>query len=157
MLLKWSSNSFRKMVKIPCNLGLLEILHVDLFKRISLILFDAQFLLGQFLNGTYRDQFPLDHDSDPFADPLDLIEQVGGEKDGDPPFPAEIMNEIEHPVRSVRVEPDRGLIEKDELGILDQNLGNPQALPHPFRIEARLSSWPRPGGRPARGSHRSGS
>ena len=82
VLLKWSSNSFRKMVKIPCNLGLLEILHVDLFECIRFLLIQSQLFLGEFLNGTCGDQIPLDHDPDPVADPLDLIEQMGGKKDG---------------------------------------------------------------------------
>jgi len=44
------------------------------------------------------------------------------------------VNEIEHPIRSVRVKSDRGFIKEDELWFFDQNLRNPQALSHPFRI-----------------------
>ncbi len=63
---------------------------------------------------------------------------MGGEKDGYPLFPAEIMNDIEHPIRSIGVEPDRGLVEKDEFRLLHKDLGNAQALSHPFRIHADL-------------------
>ncbi len=46
MLLKWSSISFRYMVKIPCTSGLLEIFHVDLFEGVGLALLQPQPPLG---------------------------------------------------------------------------------------------------------------
>src|SRR4030065_2100772 len=81
MLLKWSSISFRNMVKIPCNLGLLKILHIDFFKCVMLFI-NPQFLFSQFFNRTHGDQFPFDHDPDPIAYPLNLIEKVRGEEKG---------------------------------------------------------------------------
>ena len=47
---------------------------------------------------------------------------------------AEGVDKVEHPIRSIRVQTDGRFIEEDELRFLDQNLGDPQSLPHPFRI-----------------------
>src|SRR4030043_2218756 len=94
MLLKWSSISFLKMGKIPVNLGLLKILHIDFFKGI-MFLIDAQLLLGQFINGTHGHQIPFDHDPHPIADPLNLIQKVGGKKNRDIFLPAERVDEVE--------------------------------------------------------------
>src|SRR4030067_1119938 len=134
VLLKWSSNSFRKMVNIPCNLGLLKILHIDLFQCIILFIIQTQLFLGQFFDGTDGHELPFDHDPDSITDPLDLIKQMGRQKNGNLSVPAEGANEIEHPIRSVRVKADRGFVKKDELRFFDQNLGDAQTLPHPFRI-----------------------
>src|SRR5512139_2830518 len=87
MLLKCSSISFLKMVKIPCNLGLLKILHIDFFKGIMLFI-NAQFLFSQFFNGAHGHQISFDHDSYSIAYPLNLIEKVGGEKNSNIFVPA---------------------------------------------------------------------
>src|SRR4030043_416007 len=70
-LLKWSSNSFLNKVKIPCNLNLLEIFHIELFERV-MFLINAQFLLSKLLNRPDRHQIPFDHDPYPLANPLNL-------------------------------------------------------------------------------------
>src|SRR4030042_3204468 len=81
VLLKWSSISFLNMTKIPCNLSLLKIFHIDLFECIMFFL-NSQFFLGQFLNGTPCHPLSFDHDSYPITDPLNLIKEVGRAKNG---------------------------------------------------------------------------
>src|SRR4030042_970403 len=102
MLLKWSSISFLNIVNIPCNLGLLKILHIDLFKRV-MFLIDTQLFLSQFLNGPDSHKIPFDHDPHSIANPLDLVEEVGGEKNGNIFFPAPGVDEAEHPIRPIRI------------------------------------------------------
>ena len=136
-LLKWSPISFLNIVKIPYNLGLLKVLHIDLFKRI-VFLAQSQLFLRQFLNGTDRHQIPIDHNPHPVTDLLNLIEQMGGKKESDILFPAQGMDEVEHPIRSIGIEADRGLIEEDEFRLLDQYLCDPESLSHSFRIGAHL-------------------
>src|SRR4030042_4672988 len=136
-LLKWSSNSFLNKVKIPCKLSLLEIFHIELFEGI-MFFFHAQLFLGQFLNGPDRYQIPLDHDPHPITNPLDLIQAVGGEENGNIPIPAQGVDEVEHPVGSIRVQTNGRFIEEDELRLLDKDLCDPESLPHPFRIGPHL-------------------
>src|SRR4030042_1699842 len=128
-LLKWSSSSFLNKVKIPRKLSLLEIFHVDFFKRV-MFLINAQFLLSKLLNRPDRHQIPFDHDPYPIANPLNLIQKVGGKKDGNILIPAQGVDDVEHPVGSIRVQTDGRFIEKDELRLLDQNLRNAKALSH---------------------------
>ena len=100
--------------------------------------FHAQLFLGQLLNGPDRHQIPFDHDPYPITNPLNLIKEVGGEENGNIPFPAQGVDEVEHPVGSIRVQTDGRLIEEDELRFFDQDLCDPQSLPHPFRIGPHL-------------------
>src|SRR4030042_6330226 len=102
VLLKWSSNSFRKMVHIPCNLGLLKILHINLFQCIIFFVIQPQFFLSQFSDRADGHKFSFDHDPDPIAYLLDLIEEMGGQEHGHLSISAQGVNEIEHPIRSVR-------------------------------------------------------
>src|SRR4030042_6862574 len=136
-LLKWSSSSFLNRVKIPCKLSLLEIFHIEFFEGI-MFFFHAQFFLGQFLNGPDRHQIPFDHDPYSITNPLNLIKEVGGEEDGNILFLAQEVDEVEHPVGSIRVQTNGRFIEEDELRLLDQDLSYPESLPHPFRIGPHL-------------------
>ena len=100
--------------------------------------FHSQLLLGQFLNGPDRYQIPFDHDPYSIANPLDLIQKVGGKKNGNIPVPAQGVDEVEHPVGSIRVKPNGRLIKEDELRLFDQDFCDPESLPHPLRIGSHL-------------------
>jgi hypothetical protein len=73
----------------------------------------------------------IDHD-DVIAHPLYVVEQVGGEQDGDAER-RQAADEVEHLLPPDGVEPGRRLVEQHELGIGDERLGELHALAHPRR------------------------
>src|SRR4030042_1517432 len=109
-LLKWSSSSFLNKVKIPRKLSLLEIFHVDFFEGIMFLVHTQRFP-GQFLNRPNRHQIPFDHDPHSIINPLNLVQKVGGEKNGNIFLPAQGVDEAENPVGSVGVKDNGRFIE----------------------------------------------
>jgi len=69
-----------------------------------------------------------DHD-EVVADGLDLGELVRGD-DHRPPVPAEVTQELPDFHDPGRVEPIRGLVEDEELGVGEERRGDPEALLH---------------------------
>ena len=70
------------------------------------------------------------------ADLLDLAEQVAGEDDRDPELAAGPPDEVEHLVAAGRVEAVRRLVEEEQPRIVDEGLGELDALAHPGRVAA---------------------
>ena len=70
------------------------------------------------------------------ADALDLAEQVAGHDDGDAELVAGAADEVEHLIAAGRVEPVRGLVEEQELRVVDERLGQLDALLHARRVAA---------------------
>ena len=91
--------------------------------------------LHQLLDGAGHDQPPgVDH-HDVVADPLDVVEQVGGEQDRDAEG-GQAADEVEHLLPAHRVEAGGGLVEQDQLGVGHQGLGQLGALAHAGREAA---------------------
>ena len=70
------------------------------------------------------------------ADPLDLAQQVRGEDDGDPELGAGAPDEVQHLVAAGRVEPVGGLVEEQQPRVVDERLGELDALLHAGRVAA---------------------
>ena len=70
------------------------------------------------------------------ADPLDLAEQVAGHHGRDPELRPGPMHQVEHLVASSRIEPVRGLVEEQQLGVVDDRLRQLDPLLHAGRVAA---------------------
>ena len=70
------------------------------------------------------------------ADPLDLPEQVAGHDDRDPELGAGAAHQVEHLVATGRIEPVRRLVEQEQAWVVDERLGQLDALLHAGRVAA---------------------
>ena len=71
---------------------------------------------------------------EPAGDPLDLPEEVARDDDGDPEVAPDALDQAEHLVAAGRVEPVRRLVEEEEARIVDERLGELDALLHAGRV-----------------------
>jgi hypothetical protein len=69
-------------------------------------------------------------DADPIRELVRFLEILGGEKDGHPQFVIEATDLLPHPDPAHRVQPGSGLVEKEDLGVVNQRRGQVQASPH---------------------------
>ena len=77
----------------------------------------------------------LAHDRHPVAHVLHLGEQMAGEQHGHA-LVGEAADEQAHVAHARRVEPGRGLVEQQQLGITQERGGDPQPLAHAVRVTA---------------------
>ena len=70
------------------------------------------------------------------AHALDLAEQVAGHDDGDAELRAGALDELEHLVPAGRVKAVGGLVEQEQAWVLDERLGQLDALLHARRVAA---------------------
>src|SRR5882762_76956 len=91
----------------------------------------------QLVDGPHRLQRTLDQEADPVTDHLGVRQDVGGEEHGPPPR-LQVEDDVAHLPPPDRIEPRHRLVQDDELRIVDQRLGQPDALQHPFRVETEL-------------------
>jgi hypothetical protein len=68
------------------------------------------------------------HDGDPVAQPLCLLQPVGGEEDGDAAVPQR-ADQAMHLVRRHRVQPRRRLVQEHDRRIVQQSAGQGGPLP----------------------------
>src|SRR6516162_9176985 len=80
---------------------------------------------------------PVD-DDELVADLLDLPEQVRGDHDRDAELGPDPADQIQHGTAPGRVQPDRGLVQKQQPRIADQGLGQFDPLLHPGGVGAGL-------------------
>ncbi len=73
------------------------------------------------------------------ADLLDLAEQVRRDHDGDAEVRAGPLDQVQHLVAAGRIEAVGGLVEKEELGIVDERLGELDPLLHAGGVAADLA------------------
>ena len=78
-------------------------------------------------------------DDEVVADALDFAEQVGGHDDGDAELAARAPHEVEHLVAARGVEAVRRLVEQHHAGVVDERLGELDALLHARRVAADLA------------------
>jgi hypothetical protein len=90
--------------------------------------------LGQLLQGPLTDESTGGEDADPVAHGLDLVEQVAREQDGQATLMGQAPKQVEHLDHADRVDGGRRLIEDEQVGILDQRIGDAQPLEHAPRI-----------------------
>ena len=79
----------------------------------------------------FADHFASGHDADAVADFLDLLEEVRGEEDGFAAF-LEVEDEVADLVRAGGVHTGGGFVKDEEAGVLDERLGEADALQHSF-------------------------
>ena len=82
------------------------------------------------------DAAPVDH-RHPLADLLHLAHQVARQDDG-ASLAAEVDDELAHVPHPLRVKTIRGLVEDDQLGVLEQRCGHAEALLHAQRVGPEL-------------------
>src|SRR5215470_8774062 len=80
---------------------------------------------------------PVD-DDELVADLLDLPEQVRGDHDRDAELGPDPADQIQHGTAPGRVQPDRGLVQKQQPWVADQGLGQLDPLLHPGGVGAGL-------------------
>ena len=76
-------------------------------------------------------QAPGDHDQDAIGDSLDLLQDVAGEEDGaavlrQPPQEAHCVQAL------ARIHAVEGLVQQQDLRVMDEGGGHLRALPHPL-------------------------
>ena len=84
-----------------------------------------------------RGQPPLGDDRDPAAQRLGVGEDVRAEEDR-PPLVAQLEDQRAHVAAAERIEARHRLVEEHHLGIVEQRLGEADALQHPLRELAQL-------------------
>ncbi len=89
---------------------------------------------GQLGHGPDADQAPSREDPDPIADRLDLGQQVARQHDRQAAFADEAPQQGEDLVDAQRVDRGGGFVEDEQVGRLDQGIGDAQPLAHPARI-----------------------
>ena len=95
--------------------------------------------LGEGVHGRGLEQVPGIDGDEVLAHPLDLAEQVAGHDDGDTELGAGALDEVEHLVATGRVEPVGGLVEQQQPRVMDQRLGQLDALLHARGVAAHGS------------------
>ena len=73
------------------------------------------------------------------ADLLDLAQQVRGDHDRDAELVAGPLDQVQHLVAPGRIEAVRGLVEEQQLGVVDEGLGQLDALLHAGGVAADLA------------------
>ncbi len=89
---------------------------------------------GQLLERALADEPARGEDADPVAHRLDLVEQVAGQQDGQAALvgqPPEQVQDLDH---AERVDGRGRLVEDEQVGVLDQGVGDAQALEHAPRV-----------------------
>ncbi|MDY7555563.1 hypothetical protein RGU41_01600 [Cryobacterium sp. 10C3] len=89
---------------------------------------------GELLDRPVRDHATVVENGDGVADPLDVGEDMRREEYGGPP--AQRAEHLEHVAASHRVEGARRLVEEEQLGRVDQRLGDPEPLLHAAGVPA---------------------
>lgn len=92
--------------------------------------------LGEVAGGTGAQQFAAVDDHDVVAGPLQLAEQVGGDQDRDAEVGVDAADQAQHLVAADRVEAVGGLVEEHQLRVVDQRLGELDALLHAGGVAA---------------------
>jgi hypothetical protein len=82
-----------------------------------------------------RDQLSAVDDHDLVAQLGDLCEHVARDEHGSAAV-GEGAQEVPQPPNPLGIEPVRGLVEHEQLGLAEQSGGHAQALPHPERVAA---------------------
>ena len=95
-------------------------------------------LARQVADGTFGNQAAPVEDPDTLADRLDLVQQVGGEKHGDPPLQGNSLDEREKLDHALRVERCRGLIEDQHGWVLEERVRHAKTLAHAARERVDL-------------------
>lgn len=92
--------------------------------------------LGEVAGGAGAQQLAAVDDHDVVAGPLQLAEEVGGDQDGDAEVGVDAADQAEHLVAPDRVEAVGRLVEEDQLGVVDESLGQLDALLHARGVAA---------------------
>jgi hypothetical protein len=90
------------------------------------------------LESSFLDQASSVDDADVVTNFLHLFEEVGAEKDGDAAF-LESENKVANLAWAKGIDTGRGLVEDDEAGILNECLGESNALEHAFGVASQPS------------------
>ena len=80
--------------------------------------------------GAGRDDAAVADDDEVVGDDLDLVQQVRGQQHGGATVGV-AAQQVSHPPDAGRVEAVRGLVEDEHLGVAEESVGEPEALPHP--------------------------
>ena len=89
------------------------------------------------LDAVLGHQVPVTEDPDPVTDRLDLSEDVRGEEDGRAALGLG-TDDLAHLLRAGGVEPGRGFVEDEQVGLSDQRHPEHEPLGHPLRVAAGL-------------------
>ncbi len=90
--------------------------------------------LGEVLEGPLPDQPPGGEDPDPVAHRLDLVEQVARQQDRHPALVHEPAEQVEDLDDADRVDRGGRLVEDEHVRILDERVGDAEALEHAPRV-----------------------
>lgn len=91
------------------------------------------------LDAVLVDQHPVVQHADGGAHLRDLGEQVGVHEDGDAAFLVEPPHGVPELTHTQRVQARGGLVEEEDLGVVEDRLGDPDPLPHARREAAEPS------------------
>ena len=92
----------------------------------------------EFIQGAFPAHPPAKDDPDAVANFLHLFEEMGAEKDRVSAVP-ELQDQIPDLAGTERVHPGGGFVEDDKAGILDEGLGEADALEHALRVSAEAT------------------
>src|SRR3990172_4436098 len=104
--------------------------------------------LGELGHGPDADELAEGEDADAVADGLDLVEEVAREEDRDPPLVDELAEQPEDVLHADGIDRRRRLVEDQDVGGLEQRIGDPEALEHSPAVPFRPGVGP--GGPPGR-------
>ena len=113
----------------------LSVVLVELDLDDRLVLHEAR---RQFLDGPLPDEPARGEDADPVAHRLDLREQVARQEDRQAVVTAERLEQLEDLLDADRVDRGRRLVEDEDVGVLDERIGNPEPLAHAARVRPDL-------------------
>jgi hypothetical protein len=89
---------------------------------------------AELLDGAARHQPSADEDADAVADGLHLAEQMGGEQHRHPALGGDTPDQLQHLRHALRVDADGRLVQNQHVGVLDQGVGDAEALEHAARV-----------------------
>ena len=89
---------------------------------------------GKRRDGALQHDLPMGHDAHAMADALHLLQLVRREEDGDALPGAQVLDDAEQPDDAGGVEAERGVVQDDELRLLEQDVGQAEALAHAARV-----------------------
>ena len=92
----------------------------------------------QLLDGPLPDEPACGEDADPVAHRLDLREQVARQEDRQAVVAAERLEQLEDLLDADRVDRGRRFVEDQDVGVLDERVGDPEPLAHAARVRPDL-------------------
>ena len=107
-------------------------------------------VVGELGDGPHPDEAPVGEDPDPVAYALDLIEQVAGQENGRAPLADEPPEQLQDLGDTDRVDRGRRLVQDEDVRVLDECVGDAEALEHAPRVGVRPGCRRAPPGPPAR-------